>query len=758
MGIADFGVDPSTGSAYQYSSQAFGGEVIYSSFQVYNASDGDPPAAGFQLNLMFIFILGGQQYVYWVQDVAMLDTSTNNLIFIDNIWNDTAAGSGITPSTVAGTGNGNYGSSSYGTWYYAFPKPGLVGNGTVDGPQGWIYMQMQAAVTTSNQPAVLFTYSDPATGGRLEYYDNATFLFAKGASIVGFGVDGNSVNPIGIPFDAEFIAGGPGGGSQTAIVASNARFYLTFWNGNNWQDPPSAYNFGCETAEGVTGALDQGAHDSNGTMLNFMTPGSTGAGSAPGAAYSESQVATLNFTDPTVTGTTVGYVYINQSKTGWVFQNGYANLVIYAGTYTLYESVGTGAPKALGTCTLPGGTITRVSASTGCSSGGGLSISSFTITPSPATVGQAMAINVAVSGGTSPYSYAYTGLPGGCTSTNSSAFSCVPTSPGTFSVMVTVTDSTGAKQTDTVSLTVGAGTGSLTVSLTVSKNPVVAGNPTTLTVTVTGGTAPFTYIYNGLPTGCTTSNSSSITCTPASTVNGSFAITVTVTDAQGRTGSISVTLSVSSSGSSGGAPTITTFVASPNPATEGKTVTFAAQISGGVGTVTYAYSGLPTGCSGTTDPLTCTPTVNGTYTVVLTASDSAGTSRPAQLTLVINPATNGGGNNGGGGGNNNPNSTTYFGMSAIDFYLVLILIVVVVVGVIVVALASRKSGPTIVAHAPAVAPAQSATYPPNYPSYAAQPQAPAPPATTPPAFCSRCGSAVESDFMFCRNCGNQINK
>ncbi|HXY11915.1 MAG TPA: YncE family protein, partial [Thermoplasmata archaeon] len=92
-----------------------------------------------------------------------------------------------------------------------------------------------------------------------------------------------------------------------------------------------------------------------------------------------------------------------------------------------------------------------------------------------------------------------------------------------------------------------AGVLALTVALTVQPSSIVLGNSTTLTTTTSGGTPPFSYDYTGLPTGCTTKNSSSWVCTPTAT--GSLSIEVTVTDQSGGDANASASLKVSSTSS-----------------------------------------------------------------------------------------------------------------------------------------------------------------------------------------------------------------
>lgn len=85
---------------------------------------------------------------------------------------------------------------------------------------------------------------------------------------------------------------------------------------------------------------------------------------------------------------------------------------------------------------------------------GGPTISSFTVTSSPMTLGSSVTFSVAATGGTGALSYAYSGLPPGCASTNASTLTCTPTQPGSYTVTVTVTDTAGHADHAAVSLVV----------------------------------------------------------------------------------------------------------------------------------------------------------------------------------------------------------------------------------------------------------------------------------------------------------------
>ena len=180
-----------------------------------------------------------------------------------------------------------------------------------------------------------------------------------------------------------------------------------------------------------------------------------------------------------------------------------------------------------------------------------LSIKQPVASPASVELGQTIQFSVPVSGGSTPYSYSWSGLPAGCSSSNSNPLSCSPSSTGSSSVTVTVTDSLGITLTSlAVTATVVA---PLTVSTpTVSASSVAVSQTVVFTASVSGGNAPYSYSWSGLPTGRSSSDTSQLSCVPTSTGTWSVSVTVTDSSSVSRTSApVSVTVTSSSSGGGG---------------------------------------------------------------------------------------------------------------------------------------------------------------------------------------------------------------
>jgi hypothetical protein len=540
MGIADWGVTAAGGGAYSYTTPAVRGTMtFFGNPEVANASLGSSsPYFGVQLNVMLVFDdSAGTQYTYWVQDVALYNTTSDQvLFFVDNIWNDSASGSQMTSSSVSG--NGTVSSSAEGGFYNDETTDALPGG--TDTPLAApdaLTLEMDSFQTDTGAPGVAFLYTD---GFGPIAFDVVDFPWATNAEVdYGFVVDGAATTPVGEPYDLELVFGGPGGGSQTSDLLSDLLFTLWYFNGDNFQTPQNAFNFGGETAEGASNVFDYGVYIRDDGNLSGLLVNGTVSDSVLSQLYNYTIVSDLIFTD----GTENGSLSINGVPTP--FYGGVANLTLYPGSYYVNVTLG-GTTVPLGICTLTAESVLEVSLSSPCAGGtppAPLSIVSFDANPATSTVGESVTFAVVTSGGDGTLGYVYVGLPPSCRTSDAASITCAPSAAGTYTVTVWVNSSIGQSTSQSLSLTVTTTSSPLSiVSFTVSSGSVTAGQPVTFTVAATGGAPPYSYRYSDLPTGCTTSDSDTLTCSPQ--VAGTYTVDVTVTDSDDATASGAVGLSV----------------------------------------------------------------------------------------------------------------------------------------------------------------------------------------------------------------------
>ena len=250
------------------------------------------------------------------------------------------------------------------------------------------------------------------------------------------------------------------------------------------------------------------------------------------------------------------------------------------------------------------------------------------------TVGSSYSATITASGGTQPYSCSITGtLPAGLILTGCT-ISGTPTTAGSTTVSVTVTDSGNPQQTASQTETIVINPAPL--SLTTSNLPSgTVGIPYSATIGVTGGTSPYSCVLTSgtLPdglsiTGCTVSG------TP--TTAGTSTVTVKVTDSesptQSTTGPETIVIN----------PAALTLTNTLPDGTVG--VSYSATIGAGGGTTPYSCSissgTLPAGLTLNGCTVSGTPTTAGTSNVTVTVTDSSNPTKTVSgpETITINPS------------------------------------------------------------------------------------------------------------------------
>jgi prepilin-type N-terminal cleavage/methylation domain-containing protein len=222
--------------------------------------------------------------------------------------------------------------------------------------------------------------------------------------------------------------------------------------------------------------------------------------------------------------------------------------------------------------------------------------------------------NFPVNGGQLPNTFTSAGaLPTGITMNSSGYLIGTPTAAGIWSPMITVKDSLGRADTETIQVKVLA-----PPSLTAPASAVNhVGETVSQTLSTTGGLAPYTYKVTGLPPGLTADTSTGA-ITGAPTTAGVYPVTAKSTDSNGQSATKTWTHTVYAA--------VALATIPDQSITLGSTFTATAVGSGGGGTLTYTATGLPVGVvlNPATGVMSGLPTVAGRYLPIVSVSDGLG--------------------------------------------------------------------------------------------------------------------------------------
>ena len=340
-GITDYGVDAAQ-NPYSYTTPIFQGTVSIRSLQTYLSGGGSSAnMMTFQLNVVVQFTNGPNELDYWIQDVADVDTSVNQIGFLDNVWNLSSTSGQLGAADVSGNGTVNQLGSM--TWYAAGASASLPGN-LVDLAYPAVVSERVDSSDVAGFPRVAFEYND---GYGWVTYDNVTFHSARGYADQGFYVTGARYTPLGVFFDAEFDFTGPSaGGAAATDVRSDLNVSLDRWNGHNLQAVPNAYNFGSNTGELLQNFVSTRTESPlDGTLAGHEVNGSGNLG----LLYDVRNVSDLNASVPSVPS---GTLYINGTPHGYL--GGDVNVTLGPGNYFVQLAGSAGIVTSLNVTLRPG--------------------------------------------------------------------------------------------------------------------------------------------------------------------------------------------------------------------------------------------------------------------------------------------------------------------------------------------------------------------------------------------------------------------
>jgi len=248
-------------------------------------------------------------------------------------------------------------------------------------------------------------------------------------------------------------------------------------------------------------------------------------------------------------------------------------------------------------------------------------------TTAPGTVGTVFTTYTITATG-SPTSFTASPLPAGLVLNSSTgAITGTPTAAGITSVVLTATNATGTSSPVTVTTTIAAA-GLAPAINSATTAPGTVGTAFTYGITATG--SPTSFTAGPLPAGLVLNSlTGAITGTP--TAAGVTGVVLTATNATGTSSPVTVTTTIAAAGL---APVVNSATSAPG--TVG--TVFATYLITATGSPTsYAASPLPAGLvlNSLTGAITGTPTAAGVTAVMVSATNSIGTSSAVTVNITI---------------------------------------------------------------------------------------------------------------------------
>src|SRR5215472_78007 len=247
---------------------------------------------------------------------------------------------------------------------------------------------------------------------------------------------------------------------------------------------------------------------------------------------------------------------------------------------------------------------------------------------------------LAMTGGTAPYTWSVSAgsLPGGLTLSRAGQIAGTPTTAGTFSFIVAVSDSSSPTQNASANLSIAITARVTPMQITTSSLPGGLTNTSySATLAATGGNTPYSWSASSgsLPAGLTLNSSGQINGTPMTAGTYSFAIKVTDSSSPAQSAAANFIIPIAASG--------TPLQITTSSLAAGQTSTaYSASLSASGGKAPYNWSlssgSLPAGLTlGSSGQISGTPTMAGTssFTVKVTDSSSTAQSATANLSFTV---------------------------------------------------------------------------------------------------------------------------
>ena len=255
MGIGFYGLYNNSGTteAKNYTFPDLAAHVNLTQLQTMYLADGAPQDVSFQLNAVLsnVNLFGNSSYALWTQNVIFYSARTHQISFDLNIWNfSSPAVTWSHNSIYSSTGN----VSTYPGAYIVLGPTYQLSNSNLN-----ITLYLNTSLVGGRQ-ALDFNYSLTGVQGTSGVvsgtYDQAVFNSSTNAKPLHYLVSGTNLTPTGfIPYDAEIMVGGPGGGSTANILNITGSMNLIYMNTttSKFQNVPNAYDIGSETGETSVG-------------------------------------------------------------------------------------------------------------------------------------------------------------------------------------------------------------------------------------------------------------------------------------------------------------------------------------------------------------------------------------------------------------------------------------------------------------------------------------------------------------------------